>query len=127
MTTVVNVLLLFLVFGGSRWKKFPYVGAVIFATIKGMLYAFEMAVATKFPLWAIFFWGTIGFIVFGTLSGSMVYFLRRLDRDQPQEVSYVTSGAERTVFKWEYFPITAIVLLLLFGEMWVGHILRSHR
>lgn len=67
------------------------------------------------PLWACLLNGAIGFAVFGGLAAAMVYFLRRLDRDEPKEVSYSTT--EKAVFKWEYFPLAGIVLALIFGEM----------
>lgn len=112
---MVNILLLFLAFGGTRWKKQPYAGALVLAVIKGALYT--IVAVGKVPLWAVIVNGAIGFIVFGGLAAGMVYFVRRLDRYEPKEVSYSTLGAERAVFKWEYFPIAAIVLVLMFGEI----------
>ena len=110
-----NILLLFLVFGAMRWKKQPYAGALVLAAIKGALYL-HIAYG-QVPLWAVILNGVIGFIVFGGLAAGMVYFIRRLDRYEPKEVSYSSAGAERAVFKWEYFPIAGFALLLIFGEM----------
>ncbi len=108
-----NIVLLLLVFGATRWKKRPYAGALILALIKGGLY-FVVPLKTQ-PLWLCILNGLIGFVVFGGLAAALVYFLRRLDRYETKEVSYSTT--EKAVFKWEYFPLAVIVLILIFGEM----------
>ncbi len=113
-----NILLLLLVFGATRWKRRPYAGALVFALIKAGLY-FAVPLETQ-PLWVCALNGAIGLVVFGTLAAALVYFLRRLDRYEVKEVSYSTSGTEKAVFKWEYFPLAVIVLVLIFGEMLLG-------
>ena len=110
---IVNTLLLFLVFGAMRWKKQPYTGALVLAAIKGALYL-HFAYG-KVPIWVVILNGVIGFLIFGGLAAGMVYFIRRLDRYEPKEVSYSSPGAERAIFKWEYLPLSGIVLLLVFG------------
>ncbi len=111
---MVNIMLLFLVLGATRWKRQPYAGALAFAAIKGVLYT-VVAIGTV-PLWAVILNGVFGLIVFGGLAAGMVYFIRRLDRYEPKEVSYASPGAERAVFKWEYLPITGFALLVIFSE-----------
>ena len=108
----INILLLFLVFGAMRWKRQPYAGALVLAVIKGALYL-HFAYG-KVTIWAVVLNGVIGFTVFGGLAVGMVYFVRRLDRYEPKEVSYSSPGAERAVFKWEYLPLSGILLLLVF-------------
>ena len=112
---MVNILLLLLVFGATRWKKQPYAGVLVLAAIKGALYF--IVLFGRAPLWAAILNGVIGLIVFGGLAFGMVYFIRRLDRYEPKELSYSSPGAERVVFKWEYLLIALFVLLIIFGEM----------
>ncbi|MBL9190156.1 MAG: hypothetical protein JNK23_21930 [Opitutaceae bacterium] len=35
---IVNIVLLFLVFGLTRWKKHPYLGALVLGLAKGAIY-----------------------------------------------------------------------------------------
>jgi hypothetical protein len=121
----INILLLFLVFGATRWKKHPYAGAITLGLIKGALYVF--VALDQVPLWAAALNGLIGLVVFGGLAAGMVNLIGRLDRYEPKEVRYLTPGAERPVFKWEYLPLTAILLLLILGESLVSLLLTSHR
>jgi hypothetical protein len=118
-----NIVLLLLVFGATRWKKYPYLGALVLGLVKGALY---FAVPLRsLPLWACILNGVIGFVVFGALGWGLVYFLRRLDRGEPQEVTYSTAGSDRVVFKWEYIPLSLIVVTLIFGEMVFAATMRS--
>jgi hypothetical protein len=110
-----NIVLLLLVFGATKWKKYPYLGAVVLGLVKGALY---VAVPLRsLPLWACIVNGVIGFVAFSALGWGLVYFLRRLDRGEPQEVTYSTAGSDRVVFKWEYIPLSLIMVALIFGEM----------
>jgi hypothetical protein len=118
-----NIILLVVVFGATRWKKQPYLGALVFALVKGGLY-FAVALRTL-PLWACFLNAAIGCFLFGGLAAALVYFLRRLDRYEPTEVSYSTLGSERVAFKWEYLPLVAIVLAIIFGEMLIMALFRG--
>jgi hypothetical protein len=117
-----NVLILLVVFGVSRWKKFPYLGALLLGLVKGGLY-FVVPLQTL-PLWACLLNGAIGFVVFGGLGFGLLYLVRRLDRGEPQEVRYTVGGADRVSFKWEYIPLTAIVVVLVFGEIVFNLLLR---
>jgi hypothetical protein len=118
-----NIVLLLLVFGATRWKKHPYLGALVLGLAKGALY---FAVPLRnMPLWACILNGVIGFVAFGSLGCGLVYFLRRLDRGEPQEVTYSTAGSDRVVFKWEYIPLSLIVVALIFGEMVFAAMTRS--
>lgn len=112
---VLNIALLFLVFGLTRWKKYPYLGALVFGLVKGALY-FAVPLA-HLPWWVCAVNGLIGFLVFTALGAGLVLFLRRLDRGEPKEVTYSVGAADRVTFRWEYLPLTAILLVVLFGEM----------
>ena len=117
-----NIVLLLVVFGVARWKKHPYLGALVLGLVKGALY-FALPLGSL-PLWACVLNGVIGLVGFGALAAGLVYFLRRLDRGEPREVSYSTAGSDRVVFKWEYIPLCVIVLMLIFGEMIVNLVVR---
>ncbi|MDP3071938.1 MAG: hypothetical protein Q8N18_16725 [Opitutaceae bacterium] len=118
---IFNIVLLFLVFGLTRWKKYPYLGALVLGLAKGAIYT--VVTATQLPLWAALLNGVIALIVFGSLAAGMVYFLRRLDRGEAKPVAYTSAGSDRMVFKWEYFPLSAIIVLMIFGEFWLNNIL----
>lgn len=96
----------------------------MFGIVKGVLYT--LVALTQFPLWAAVLNGVVGLVVFGSLAAGMVYLLRRLDRGDSKPVTYTSAGSDRMVFKWEYIPLSAIIVLLIFGEMWVSYIFR-HR
>jgi hypothetical protein len=118
-----NIILLVVVFGATKWKKQPYLGALIFALVKGGLY-FAVPLQSL-PLWACMLNGAIGFLLFGSLAAGFVYFLRRLDRGETKEVSYSTRGSDRVTFKWEYLPLVALLLAIIFGEMLINALFRG--
>lgn len=120
---ILNIVLIFVVFGLTRWKKYPYAGALVLGLLKATHYV--LSLMSQVPLWAVLVNAVIAFVVFGALAAGMVYFLRRLDRGEPTQVSYKAGGSDRMVFKWEYLPLTAIVVLMIFGEFWINNILSN--
>lgn len=112
-----NLLLLFLVFGVCRWRRHPYFGAWLLAVIKGGLYF--VAPLDTLPLGACVLNSVLGFAIFGTLGFGLVYFLRRLDRNEAKDLGprYPTPGTDKTAFQWEYLPLSVIILTVIFGEL----------
>lgn len=108
-----NIALLFLLFGAAKKKFNPYAAAVIFGAIKGTLYF----IGSRSAVTAL-----VAFLVFGALAASMIYFLARVDRKEVAEDPYPKFGntAKSGPFKWEYVPLSAIVVLLVFGELIVS-------
>jgi|CXWL01.1.fsa_nt_gi hypothetical protein len=106
---LVNIVLLFLVFGASKKKFNPYASAAILGAVKGVLYY----VGSQSIIAAI-----LGFMIFGSLAAGLVYLLARVDKKELTEEPYSKYGSRKsTPFKWEYVPLSGIVLLLIFGEM----------
>jgi heme/copper-type cytochrome/quinol oxidase subunit 2 len=118
---LLNIILIFVVFGLTRWKKYPYAGAVVLGLLKSAHYL--LALYATFPLWVALLNSVIAFTVFAALAAGMVYFLRRLDRGESKPVTYTAGGNDRMVFKWEYIPLAVIVVLMIFGEFWINNIL----
>jgi len=107
---LINIILLFLVFGATKKKFNPYAAAGVFGAVKGVLYFF----GSQSVLSAI-----VGFVVFGGLAAGLVYFLARVDKKELTAQPYSTYSTKRkAAFNWEYIPLSAIVSLLIFGEMW---------
>lgn len=121
---LINILLLVLVFGATRWRKQPYAGALVIAMIKGALYAIAASAAGA-VWWGVVVNALIGFILFGGLAAGMVFLFRRLDQREPITSNYSTRGSDRMTFRWEYVPLAAIVLILIFGEMVVSSLTRG--
>src|SRR6478609_5280503 len=106
---LINIVLLFLVFGATKKKFNPYAAAAVLGAVKGVLYF----IGSQSMLSA-----SVGFVIFGGLAAGLVYFLARVDQKELTEEPYPTYGTrKKTPFKWEYIPLSAIVLLLIFGEM----------
>ena len=108
MLIVINIALLFLVFGAAKKKLNPYLLAAILGAIKAGLYL----LATRSII------VTAGvFVVFGGLAATMVYFLARIDRKESTEERYSMYGARKAgPFIWEYIPISLAAVVLVFGE-----------
>lgn len=108
---LINIVLLFLVFWATKKKFNPYAAAAILGTVKGGLYFIgSQSVVSE----------VVGFIIYGGLAAGLVFFLARLDKKEITEESYPTYTSQRkTAFKWEYIPLSAIVFLIVFGEMLV--------
>jgi hypothetical protein len=105
---IINIVLLFLVFGATKKKLSPYTAAVILGAIKGGLYF----VGSQSILAAV-----IAYVIFAGLAAGLVYFLARVDLKEMTEEPYPTyTSRKKSPFKWEYIPLSAIVALLIFGE-----------
>lgn len=106
---LINIVLLFLVFGATKKKFSPYAAAAILGAVKGVLYFIgSQSVISAF----------VGFIIFGGLAAGLVYFLARLGKKESTEDPYPKYGTrKKSAFKWEYIPLSAIVLFLIFGEL----------
>ncbi len=109
---VLNIALLFLVFGAEKKKISPYTAALAFGIIKGVIYA----VFSRNLVFAL----VMG-VIFAGLAAAFVYFLKRIDRreekERPDVPAYSTAGPDTIKFKWEYIPLVALLLLIIGGEI----------
>jgi hypothetical protein len=106
---LINIILLFLVFGATKKKFNPYAAAALLGVVKGVLYF----IGSQSIVSAV-----IGFVIFGGLAAGLVYLLGRVDRQESTEEPYPAYGSrKKTPFKWEYIPLSAIVVFLIFGEL----------
>ncbi len=109
---VLNILLLFLVFGAKKKKASPYIAAVALGLI-------------KFAVYAAFSQSILGPLILGTiyagLAAAFVYFLIRLDRredsERPDVPAYTLASSDRMKFRWEYIPLVVLLLLIIGGEI----------
>ena len=108
---LINFALLFLLVGAKRMAKnaWPYLGAALIAAIKFVLYLG----ATQNPLMA----SAAGIIFFG-LGFGFLFCMRSLDRVEQAEDSKAKDMYARrsSSFKWQYLPMSACVVVILFGE-----------
>lgn len=107
---IANLILLFLLFGSTKWKKGPYVGAIALGLIKGILYL----VVTRSIVVALM----MG-IAFFALAAGFVFFLGRLDKKEEVDQGYTKYGfgQKKKKMRWEYVPLSILVLIIIFGEM----------
>jgi len=109
---LLNFALVFLIFGAGKKKMNRYLAAVIYGTVKGIL-AF---VGTASLLAAV-----INFSIYGALVIALMLLLARIDtKEVTENVISDYSLKRKSSFKWEYVPLSAIVVFLLFGEMLVS-------
>jgi hypothetical protein len=105
---LLNLILLFLVFGAAKKKISPYTAAVILGVIEAVI----NFISNRNVVGAL-----IQFAVYSVLAAGLVYFLTRLDRKPATGEAYPTPGtAEKVSFQWEYIPLTLLVMFLIFGE-----------
>ncbi|MBL9206989.1 MAG: hypothetical protein JNN01_18000 [Opitutaceae bacterium] len=105
---IINLVLLGLIFGASKKKMKPYVGAALLGAVKGVMYFLALQ-RVEVALGA--------FLVFGGLAAGLVYFMARVDRKEEGEEPYSNySSKKKSPFKWEYVPLSCLVFLLVFGE-----------
>lgn len=109
---VINTILLLFVFGAAKKKLSPYLAALIFGAIKGAIYFFVLNnVVVALAAFAIFY---------GLVAG-LIYFFRKLDkREMTKDPSTMYSANPKESFKWEYLPITLLVILIVGGEFIVA-------
>jgi len=112
---IANIVLLVLLFGARKKKINLYSAAATLGAIKAAVYF----VFTRNAGLAVF----MGFI-FAALASGFVFFLKRLDRRAPGEEErvseYGTPGTEKATFRWEYFPLSVILILLIGGELLIS-------
>jgi len=106
---LLNFALVFLIFGVGKKKLNPYLGAALYGGIKGGLAVFVTASLAA---------GAIKFALYAALAAGLLFLLARIDRKEAGENTISDYALRRkTSFKWEYVPLSAIVVLLLFGEL----------
>lgn len=112
MIFLINILLLFFVFGAQRKKMNAYWAALLLGLIKAVIYL----IFTRQLLVA----AVMG-ITFAGLTAALVYFLKRLDqRDAATKEAvpvYRSAGSEKMTFRWEYLPLVVLMLLIIGGEV----------
>ena len=108
---LLNLLLLLLLFGAQKKKVSPYLAGLLLGVIKLIFFA----VFTRNLAWAV-----IMGVAYAGLGTAFVYFLRRLDqredRERPEVPAYRPAGADKMKFRWEYFPLVILLILIVWGE-----------
>lgn len=109
---LLNIVLLFLVFGAAKKKFSPYLAAVLFGVCKAVI----LLIAVRNVLGAVIYGG-----IYAALVAAFVYFLRRIerreDRERPATPEYGVAGSDKIKVKWEYFPLFLLLVLIVGGEM----------
>ena len=109
---LLNVVLLFLVFGAEKKKFSPYLAALLLGAIKAAIYA----LVTRTIIGPV-----IMGIIYAGLAAAFVFFLRRIDRrenlEKPVVPTYGLAGTQTIKFKWEYIPLVVLLLLIIGGEI----------
>lgn len=108
---ILNIVLLFLVFGAAKKKFSPYVAALLLGLVKAAIYA----LVTRTVVGPVL----IG-IIYGGLAAGFVFFLNRIDRrensERPDVPTYGLAGSQTIRFKWEYIPLVVFLMLIVGGE-----------
>ena len=105
---LINLILLFLVFGAAKKKISPYGAAILLGVIEAVIHY----IASKNLVGALVHFG-----VYAVLAAGLVYFIGRLDRKPATGAAYPTPGTgDKVSFQWEYIPLAALILFLVFGE-----------
>lgn len=108
---ILNIVLLFLVFGAEKKKINPYAAALIFGAIKGVLVAVFAQAYIAALVVAAFYAGLVA---------AFVYFLKRVDRrdekGQSDEPDYSPGESDKMTFRWEYVPLVVLLLAIIGGE-----------
>lgn len=109
---LINLVLLFLVFGASKKKLNVYAAAGILGLIKGILY---------FVVSRSLFSATLGFVAFAGMGVALFVMLARIDKKEGKEEPYSPySSRKKMKFRWEYVVLSVIVFLMIFGESLIG-------
>ena len=105
---LLNLILLFLVFGAAKKKISPYFAAILLGVIEAVVHY----LAHRNLVGAL-----VQFAVYAALAAALVYFVARLDRKPATGAAYPTPGTgDKVSFQWEYIPLAALILFLVFGE-----------
>lgn len=109
---LLNLALLLLLFGAEKKKISPYVAALAFGLIKGVItMIFSGSIVAAVIVAALF----------AGLAAAFVYFLKRIDRredlERPEVPTYGSPGNDTVKFKWEYIPLVVLLLLIVGGDM----------
>ena len=105
---LLNLILLFMVFGAAKKKISPYLAAILLGVIEAVVHY----IAHRNLVGAL-----VQFGVYAALAAGLVYFVARLDRKPATGAAYPTPGtADKVSFQWEYIPLAALILFLVFGE-----------
>jgi Ca2+/Na+ antiporter len=106
----INLVLLILAFGAQRKIKNPYIPALVLGLVKFGLYfvlTHQLSVAL----------GSAAIVTVILLA--FVFFLGRLDRKGREEMGDIPDYDNRNPtpksFKWEYIPLSLLLVLLLFA------------
>ncbi len=109
---ILNAVLLVFVLGVKKLRRIPYLPAAVFGLVKAIIYfAYTKRLA----------YSSIAGCVFAALVAAFIFFLLLLEKRQsaerPEVPTYDTPGAERTKFRWEYFPLSALAIVIVAGEL----------
>lgn len=108
---LLNFALVFLIFGAGKKKMNRYLAAAIYGVIKGGL---------GFLATGSLVAGLINFVIYGALAAALMWLFARIDTKEATENTISDYSLKRkSSFKWEYVPLSAIVVFLLFGELLV--------
>lgn len=112
---LINIILLVLVFGARKKKLNPYMAALALGVLKAIIYlAFTMNIVVAIIMGA----------AFAALASAFSFFLIRVSKRElggnEGAPIYSTPGTGKVAFRWEYFPLTVILILLIFGEAMIS-------
>lgn len=106
---LLNLILIALVFGASKKRYNPYFAALIVGALKGAVYF----VASKSVVVTV-----LASLLYGGLAAALVHLLSRVDMKEANEEPYPKYGTWReSPFKWEYVPLAAIVVFIVFDDL----------
>lgn len=102
---LLNLVLLGVLFATAK-KLNQYLAAAAFGVCKGVLVLLVFRQGANAILSAA---------IYAVMAGLFVFFMKRLDRYGPETPDYARSGPPpKRPFKWEYIPLSALMLLLIF-------------
>jgi hypothetical protein len=108
---LINFVLVFLIFGAGKKKLNRYLAAAIYGAIKAAL---------TFVVTANLATTALNFAIYAGLATTLMALLERIDKKEATENTISDYSMRRkSSFKWEYVPLSAVVVFLLFGEMLV--------
>ncbi len=109
---LLNIGLLILLVGAEKKKISPYAAAVLFGIVKAVIYG-VISKSVVGPL-------VLG-VIYAGLAAACIYFMKRLDKRedavQPQIPIYRALSSDTVTFRWEYIPLSILLLLIVGGEM----------